>query len=223
MTSAPSTVEELAAALPAGGAAYIDRDWLGAGAPPTVASALTFEPGAGLRWAGGAVYPASGDPDADAFRMLDALAGRVAAAAREAARGASASVSVPGDGLVASRIRARLPAARVTVGEPPAVVVETTGSAEGLQAACAAVADLGTIVLAVTPLGGTLAHDLYVDVHRRGLRVVGVPDPTAPDPTAPDPTASDSDPTDAGISAPATLERDEADVVPASAWLVLRA
>jgi hypothetical protein len=212
VTSHGLSLEELAATLPAGGAAYIDRDWLADGAAPTVASAVVFAPEAGLRWAGGAGYPAGDDPDAAAWGMLDALAARTADAA-SAAAGTSGSVLVPGGGLLAQRVRARLRAQHGAAGESPAVVVDTTGSAEGLRAACAAVADLGAVVLAVTPLGGTVAYDLYVEVHRRGLRLIGVPDPTEPDWAGPD----------ADIPAPITLRPGVATGVRASAWLVLRA
>jgi hypothetical protein len=206
----------LAATLPAGGAAYIDRDWLSDGALPRVASAVVFAPGAGLRWAGGADYPAGDDPDAAAWGMLDALAARTAEAASTAA-GPSGSVLVPGGGLLAQRVRARLRSHDDAAGDSPAVVVDTTGSPEGLLAACAAVADLGAVVLAVTPLGGTVAYDLYVEVHRRGLRLIGVRDPTEPDFAEPDGAGPGTD-----APAPVTLVRGAADVR-ASAWLVLRA
>jgi hypothetical protein len=213
VTPIPASLADLTARLPSGGAVYIDRDWLRDRKRVTATSALVFDPGSGLRWAGGAACASGDDPDADAWWLLDTLAGRVAVAARTAAGKISAPVLVPGDGLVATRVRARLAGAQATGGKPPAVVVETSGSAEGLDAACAVVADLGTVVLAVTPLGAAVAYDLYVDVHRRGLRVVGVPDPTE----------SDRAGAEADVTVPATLEPGREAAASASPWLVLRA
>lgn len=171
MTAPATSLEDLVGKLPRGGAAYIDRDWLSDSAPPTVASAIVFDPDVGFRWAGGSLCPVSGDdPDTIAWRMFDTLAASVTAAV--AGRGPTL---VAGQGLIAARVRARL--TDLVNGGPPAAVVDTTGQAAGVAAACAAAADLGTVVLATTPLSSTLAYDLYVEVHRRGLLIVGVPDP----------------------------------------------
>ena len=53
MTPIPASLADLTARLPSGGAVYIDRDWLRDRKRVTATSALVFDPGSGLRWAGG--------------------------------------------------------------------------------------------------------------------------------------------------------------------------
>lgn len=55
---------------------------------------------------------------------------------------------------------------------PPELVVERTGTADGVRAALAQVADLGTVVLAA-PLSAPVELDLYADLHVRGLTLLG--------------------------------------------------
>lgn len=85
-------------------------------------------------------------------------------------------VVVRGDGPLAEHLRRSLPA--LPDDGVPRTVIETTGSAAGLEAALAEVADLGTVVLAgpVAPARPTL--DLYTDLHVRGITLIGV-DPGA--------------------------------------------
>jgi threonine dehydrogenase-like Zn-dependent dehydrogenase len=60
---------------------------------------------------------------------------------------------------------------------PLGTIVDTTGDPDAIADATRSLADLGTLVLAGETHGGTLAIDLYPDVHVRGLRMVGVAPP----------------------------------------------
>jgi hypothetical protein len=80
-------------------------------------------------------------------------------------------VRVTGDGALAQLLRDRgLDGDAV---QPPLAVIETTGRGPELTAACAEVADGGTVVLAADA-PEPLDIDLYRDVHRRGLVLIGV-------------------------------------------------
>lgn len=80
-------------------------------------------------------------------------------------------VKVTGDGALAQRLRER--GLDGDVDQPPLAVIETTGRGPELTAACAEVADGGTVVLAADA-PEPVDIDLYRDVHRRGLVLVGV-------------------------------------------------
>jgi threonine dehydrogenase-like Zn-dependent dehydrogenase len=168
-------LETLARELPAGASAYVDRDWLtdGAVAPP----ALRFIPDEGFTWPTGVTVPSSGDADDEAARLLAALIAAVADAVP-----AGGSVLVSGTGAVAQGVRTALGSRATAEADRPDTIVETTGHPEAITEATERVADLGCVVLAATPRGGAMSFDLYPDIHRRGLRVVGVPDPIAAGP-----------------------------------------
>jgi threonine dehydrogenase-like Zn-dependent dehydrogenase len=83
-------------------------------------------------------------------------------------------LEVVGDGPLAQRLRDRLDAAG---GDAPATIVETTGTEAALRLALTRVAKLGTVVLAGPPPVEDPALDLYVDVHVRGLTIIGVEPP----------------------------------------------
>jgi hypothetical protein len=158
--------------LPPGTAVYMDRDWIDHSETVDVSSAI-FLQGEELQWPSGAVRSVNAsDPDRAVWTMIDALARTVADLAVQQ----DVAPRVLGDGLLASRIRTRI-ATTDDTGVPPALVVETTGSPAGTSQACSIAADLGTVLLAATPLDGTMPYDLYQDVHRRGLSLIGVPDP----------------------------------------------
>lgn len=200
MTTVGMTLDALADGLPAGGTAYIDADWLLGSAPARVSSALVHDPERGMRWPGGewCRSPFHADPDVSAWWLFDAL-GRVAAAA-VAGMG---PVAVVGHGLIAARARCELVNAVSNGAETtaPVAAIETSAQSPGLLAAVSAVADLGTVVLAATPLSSSLAFDLYTDVHSRGLRVIGVPDPVEVAPP-PDWQAEFARPTPVGARGP---------------------
>jgi threonine dehydrogenase-like Zn-dependent dehydrogenase len=84
-------------------------------------------------------------------------------------------VKVSGEGSLAAALTRRLGAGE-EAGEAPLAVIETTGHSDQLAAACAEVASGGTVVLAGGP-AAPVDIDLYRDVHRRGLVLIGVPDP----------------------------------------------
>ncbi len=96
-------------------------------------------------------------------------------------------VKVTGDGALARQLRGR--GLDRESAQPPLAVVETTGRGTELTAACAVVADGGLVVLAADA-PGPVEIDLYRDVHRRGLVLVGisaqfVPEPSGDDALAP--------------------------------------
>jgi hypothetical protein len=148
----------LAAELPRGSVAYVDRDWVpaeeGIPVPAVVRS------GAGSEVAA-----------ARAFLRL----ARDAAAAVGDAR----PVEVHGSGAVAT-LTAGIMGVDTTdrVGRP-AAVVEATGAPDAISDAAARLADLGTLVLVGEALGRAIRLNLYPDVHSRGLRLVGVRPPGA--------------------------------------------
>ena len=55
----------------------------------------------------------------------------------------------------------------------PTIVVETTGTTEGVAAALSEVADLGHVVLAGRTSAEMPDLDLYADLHVRGLTLLG--------------------------------------------------
>jgi threonine dehydrogenase-like Zn-dependent dehydrogenase len=134
--------------------AFLDRDWLGS---------TTDGPLMSL---------AARDAEEAAGRLL-AVADRVTQLLEAAPAG---GVEVLGDGLVARAVRAGL-GAREAPDERPAAVVDCAGNPARLLDAIARVREMGVVVLAGEPVGRELAIDLYVDVHRRGLRLVGAPRP----------------------------------------------
>jgi hypothetical protein len=204
----PVTLRGLLDGLSSGTAVYIDRDWVHGDGPMNVSSAI-FVHGKEVRSPSGAMrLVGSSDRDRVVWTMIDTLAEAVAAEAGQR----RAAARVLGGGLLASRIRARIKTSD-EVTEPAEVVIETTGSAAGTTRACSMVADLGTVLLAVTPLEGTLPYDLYPDVHRRGLNLVGVPDP-AGDSDYEDVSTDDFSPPSPIASATPSL--------PMSQWFVAR-
>ena len=134
--------------------AFIDADW--------------------IRTSYGGPVPALEDDDraAAAGRLL-ASADHIAGLVDSAPAG---GVEVIGAGLVAHEARTLL-GRRNGTGDRPAAIVDCSGDPAGVLDAIRRVCDLGVVVLAGEPLGRQLAIDLYVDVHRRGLRLIGAPRP----------------------------------------------
>lgn len=167
----------LRAELPDEGFAYVDADVvvpeLADGVPALVVDARS------ARWTRGPEVELPAGLTADRAAHL-----AFASVAREAARAVDASgrTEVIGKGVVAAMVRRLVPRSR---GEgsgddgPLRTIVDTTGDPAVLEAATNRLADLGTLVLAGEPLGRRLSLDLYPDVHRRGLRLVGVAPPLA--------------------------------------------
>jgi O-succinylbenzoate synthase len=138
-----------------GATAFLDRDWLGAG--------------------GDGPLPALSAPDAE-----DAAGRLLATVDRILGLVGHAPAQVLGDGFVAGALRAALAAP----GERSEAVIDCAGDPDRLLDAIARVRDLGVVILAGEPVGRELAIDLYVDVHRRGLHVLGAPRPEALTPVA---------------------------------------
>jgi threonine dehydrogenase-like Zn-dependent dehydrogenase len=128
--------------------AFLDRDWLGGGGDGTLP----------------ALHAATAEEAAGRLlATVDHILGQVG----------QAPTDVLGDGFVARSLRSALPAP----GGRAAAVVDCTGDPIRLLELIRSVQDGGMIVLAGEPVGRELRIDLYVDVHRRGLRIVGAPRP----------------------------------------------
>ena len=87
---------------------------------------------------------------------------------------AGGGLQVTGQGVTAERVRRRLGVSAITSTTSPLAIVEMTGKSAELQRATESVADGGLIVLGgeSDPL---VEINLYKDVHRRGLHVLGAP------------------------------------------------
>jgi hypothetical protein len=156
--------------LPAGTTAYLDGEWVPPGRSG-VCPAVVATPDGEIRWSSQArSYPLVGDVDTSAATALLLVAREVAEAIGDAP-----AASVYGSGALARLVRELVANAHAT--GPADVVIDTTGDPAVLTEACMEVADLGTIVLAGEALGRPLDLDVYPDVHRRGLRIVGVAPP----------------------------------------------
>jgi len=167
----------LRAELPDDGVAYVDADVVLPGLADGVPALVVDDRSA--RWDMGPEVELPAGMAAD--RAAHLAFGSVA---REAAGAVDASgrTEVIGKGVVAAMVRRLVPQARGDgSGDdgPPRTIVDTTGDPAVLEAATRRLAGLGTLVLAGEPLGRRLSLDLYPDVHRRGLRLVGVAPPLA--------------------------------------------
>jgi hypothetical protein len=166
----------VSADLPRGSRAYLDRDWLPAARSGTV-PALLVHPDGTLQWSDGPRVAAPEGVDADRAAALTLLA--VAQEVAEAIGPAPpASVGVTGAGVIAAAVRALVHGDEARAGpERPQVVVDASGDPDRIVDATRRLADLGTLVLVGESLGRPLRVDLYPDVHRRGLTLVGVGPP----------------------------------------------
>lgn len=166
------------AALPPGCRAFVDADWL-----PRChdgrAPALVVSSEGQIQWCDGPARAMSPGTDPDACVGLALRA--VAEEAAEAARRTGGPRQVRGRGFIAAQVRELLGLAPEVAERPPdgplGTIVDTTGDPDAIADATRSLADLGTLVLAGETHGGTLALDLYPDVHVRGLRMVGVAPP----------------------------------------------
>jgi hypothetical protein len=208
MTAAARTGVRLGKPLSEGDVAYVDRDWLGVGEGMATPS-LTWTAGRGLRWPGGdwIELPHDTSPDYAAAAMFDELARAVTAALP-----ADGPVAVPGSGLLATIVRDLLAKRAAFTERRPCAVVETSGHTDRLAQAVDAVADLGTVVLAATPLGGTVTLELYTNVHKRGLRLIGVAAPADKPPARA--VSAVPPPVDLGVGGPPPLS---------GTWFAIRA
>ena len=161
--------------MPAGSIAYVDRDWLPAARGPV--SSLTVASDGALAWCGGPPVRGASklNPETRAALLLLAVA-KDAAAAVEGVP--SASVAVTGKGLIAQHVREMVGCPAAARGaERPAAIVETTGDPGVIVEATRTLSDQGTLVLVGEALGRQLDMNLYPDVHRRGLTLIGVARP----------------------------------------------
>ena len=166
--------------------AFIDGEW--ASSRGNIPAVLVSATGDVASWDGygvqsrrkwfGAEVP---DPEAVAADVVRAIARAAVDALPE---GTDLAVDVTGSGVVASSIRSVLPASAAPLprgarrGAHPErflAVVDTTGSSAVIMAAATRLADGGTIVLAGPSASPPSPVNMYSDVHRRGLRLVGIP------------------------------------------------
>jgi len=163
----------------AGAVAYLDAEWLLPGRSGEV-PALVLTPDGQMSFGDTDGRPVPGDVSAE--RLAGVVFTAVAREAAAAVAGGDVPVEVTGDGIFARRVRsivgsAPAGAGGATTSERPAAVVDTTGDPEVILAATQRLADFGVLALVGEPLDRPLDLDLYADVHRRGLRVVGVAPP----------------------------------------------
>lgn len=169
--------------LAEGTVAYVDADWVAANPAGCAIPALVIAPGE-LRFVVAGADAADAAPVALAEGLEhDAAAGAALAAVADGAAAVAAGASlaeVTGDGLIAAETRRLLAGTRAPgEDEQPEAIVDASGDPGAIAAACARVADLGTIVLAGEAAGRSAPFDLYTHVHGRGLRMIGVPRPLA--------------------------------------------
>lgn len=159
--------------LPSGATAYVDHDWLTEGEVPALIvtgdGELRFGDGPPARLADGM------DADAAAAAALGAVAREATSVAAEAG---PAATQVLGTGALAQAVR-RLLGVGPEPTDRPAAIVDLTGDPERVVDATERLADLGVLVLAGPASGRKHPINLYSDVHRRGLRLIGVAPPLA--------------------------------------------
>lgn len=153
-----------------GSVAYVDSDWLRAAAPGPVPALVAAEDG--LRWHGvlAAELGEGMAPERAAARCLAGIALDIAAIVTERC---PQSVNVIGNGAVAWAVRKLLDCASQPPAAPEAVV-DTTGDPNRLIDATRRLAPLGLLILAGEACGRELRLNVYANVHRRGLEIVGV-------------------------------------------------
>jgi hypothetical protein len=151
--------------------AYLDADWVPPGGGQ-VGALVVFADGS-THWHRD--EPRHGDAMADPDRLAVSCFVAVASAAVVAVANAD-PVEVVGTGLIADVARHLLGDRVATEGNEtlPGAVIEATADPARIVAATRRLADRGVLVLAGEPAGRRLDVDLYTDVHRRGLEIVGV-------------------------------------------------
>jgi hypothetical protein len=167
--------------------AFADSEWMSDGGP--VPALLVYAQGKVAWWDGAHIQTerpvpmatAKSDPEAVATGVVAALA-RAAVAALPV--GSRSDVAVTGSGIVASSIRALLHGPSVLRDETdsegnfpvsPLSVVDTTGSPSVIMSVANRLVGLGTLVLAGARISDPSPINMYSDVHKRGLRLVGIP------------------------------------------------
>jgi threonine dehydrogenase-like Zn-dependent dehydrogenase len=157
---------------PADAVAYADREWTGysLGEVP----ALIVRDGM-IHWGDTHVPMPDGQSD-DTVALACLLA---VAHDAVSALGSAKSVTVTGGGVVAWLVRRICSGSATPPGSRPDAVVDTTGDASVLVESSHSPCDGGTLVLAGESLGRACTINLYTDVHRRGLTLVGVRPPLA--------------------------------------------
>lgn len=162
-----------------GATAYIDRDWL---CDPPAVEVPAIVVNADRKVVSTGVAPVDLPDEMGADRAVALALAIVAQQAADAVRNVSGAVRVSGTGAVAGAVRRLLAARSGGAGEPaetPTAIVETTGDPERIVAATRDLSDLGSLVLAGPTGERKVPINLYPDVHRRGLRVVGIAPPLA--------------------------------------------
>ena len=171
--------------LDPGVTAFVDREWALRG---QAVPALLIGPNDNVAWWNGHAVqhrrdePADGgaDPLGKAISIVRALAAASVSALPTDSRGA---VEITGSGVVAHTMEAMLggrPWTPPTNGQPPDLsseplaAVDTTGSAAVIMNVAQRLVDCATLVLAGPDTFEPNPVNLYEDVHRRSLRLVGI-------------------------------------------------
>ena len=149
---------------------FVDHDWL---RPHPRGAAFRIDP-AGDTWWGSQQVVSGGADMESVVRLIVGFAADLLDAVRPVA---PERVEVVGAGLVAELVR-RGCAHRGDQPGAPHAVIECSGREEAVLAATERLAGGGLLVLA-GEYNPPPDLDLYRDVHRRGLRLVGVPGPAA--------------------------------------------
>jgi hypothetical protein len=150
--------------------AFVDRDWIWPNSSRPV-PALRVDTDGQLWWLDRRLDGVSGEPQAHVGALIGAFADDVLAATAGIDPN---TIRVTGTGVIAAEIRSRLGNSDGASSERPGAVIETTGDGAALTTACNEVRDRGLILLAGEP-AGEVDIDLYRDVHRRGLQMLGIP------------------------------------------------
>jgi hypothetical protein len=113
------------------------------------------------------------DAEPDNERRLVAVAEQIVRALPE---GLTSRVEVVGEGLLANRLRDRLPESDTSgAAARPSVIVDTSGSPERIVGALQRLDDQGMLMLTREAHGCGITVDLYADLHLRSLTIVGFP------------------------------------------------
>jgi hypothetical protein len=153
-----------------GWSAYVDADWIPSEASVPAVSLLRGLDGTLTH--GGLTLTAPSDISADqaAAAVLEAV---VRSVVEIAAACGGETVEVVGRGIIAARVRSVVNAAPGT--GPVDIVIDTTGDPVSITMMLTRLRDDGALILAGR--SQRMSIDLYRDVHRRGLHLIGAPNP----------------------------------------------
>jgi hypothetical protein len=151
--------------------AYVDRDWL-PGQSGSVPALIYSERTLSWREEKPFAVPPTVDGDGAAAAVLLAVAREVA----DHVIAADAHVvEVHGSGAIATAVRSLVGNMASRASDSLDAAVDVTGEPARIIDLIRRLVPLGLLVLAGEPIESDLDLDVYEDVHRRGLHIVGVP------------------------------------------------